>query len=579
MKAIFNKISIDFEYLNEIYTIKSDPYKTLSELKEIISRKMFPYPAGAHCFYKNMDLFDQEDDEISKIFPNKVKIKITLKKPQKEKSLKKSSQKRNSQVKVVSFDTIPISPISPRKDRTLNSKTIRKKNITNEIILPKIENIRMKGRQSCVLYNIKKIENNLNEEKENNNSENDSNEKDDITSYKKLIQLEGNEKEAKILLDKYKGKKIDYLLADKKEINDMNFLLSSLKSKNNNKYKLGNSFNISKSKLTNNKEKDKDNYFVKTELNNYNKFKLVKRDLESDDKDKKIDNENIAQENFDENYSCNSCKKNIISQYCINCNTFKCNSCIDLCKTYSHEILQINLNEDCFKIIMSYYDLINSNINNSIEEILQYKEELKIIDIKKSRDEIVSLINDVLNIYNEVINILENNIYKDKTVKKEMNKYEIESNKIKSEINDIIQKLNSYIKNEENISKPKYKMMNMQYFYNLLNEKGKSFNILTQNMKVFTLNHEINSNIEKSFNDMENIMKSMANLENPFSLSKELNIEYHKLIEIFNNSKRERKKMFMKRKTISLKGVQFSSFPHIGSDNASEANDDTRFNL
>ena len=502
MKAIFNKISIDFEYLNEIYTIKSDPYKTLSELKEIISRKMFPYPAGAHCFYKNMDLFDQEDDEISKIFPNKVKIKITLKKPQKEKSLKKSSQKRNSQVKVVSFDTIPVSPISPRKDRTLNSKTIRKKNITNEIILPKIENIRMKGRQSCVLYNIKKIENNLNEEKENNNSENDSNEKDDITSYKKLIQLEDNEKEAKSLLDKYKGKKIDYLLTDKKEINDMNFLLSSLKSKNNNKYKLGNSFNISKSKLTNNKEKDKDNYFVKTELNNDNKFKLVKRDLESDDKDKKIDNENIAQENFDENYSCNSCKKNIISQYCINCNTFKCNSCIDLCKTYSHEILQINLNEDCFKIIMSYYDLINSNINNSIEEILQYKEDLKIIDIKKSRDEIVSLINDVLNIYNEVINILENNIYKDKTVKKEMNKYEIESNKIKSEINDIIQKLNSYIKNEENISKPKYKMMNMQYFYNLLNEKGKSFNILTQNMKVFTLNHEINSNIEKSFNDI-----------------------------------------------------------------------------
>ena len=579
MKAIFNKISIDFEYLNEIYTIKSDPYKTLTELKELISRKIFPNPGNVHCFFKNMDLIDKEDDEISKIFPDKTKIKITLKKPQKEKSLKKSSQKRNSQVKLVTFDTIPVSPISPRKDRTLKSKTIRKKNITNEIILPKIENIRMKGRQSCVLYNIKKIENNLNEEKENNNSENDSNEKDDITSYKKLIQLEDSEKEAKSLLDKYKGKKIDYLLTDKNEINDINFLLSSLKSKNNNKYKLGNSFNISKSKLTNNKEKDKDNYFIKTEVNNDNKFKLVKRELESDDKDKKIDNENTVQENFDENYLCNSCKKNIISQYCINCNTFKCNSCIDLCKTYSHEILQINLNEDCFKIIMSYYDLINSNINNNIEEILQYKEELKIIDIKKSRDEIVSLINDVLNIYNEVINILENNIYKDKTVKKEMNKYEIESNKIKSEINDIIQKLNSYIKNEENISKPKYKMMNMQYFFNLLNEKGKSFNILTQNMKVFTLNHEINSNIEKSFNDMENIMKSMANLENPFSLSKELNIEYHKLIEIFNNSKRERKKMFMKRKTISLKGVQFSSFPRIGSDIASEANDDTRFNL
>ena len=34
MKAEFHKISIDFEYLEEIYTINSDPYKTLSELKE-----------------------------------------------------------------------------------------------------------------------------------------------------------------------------------------------------------------------------------------------------------------------------------------------------------------------------------------------------------------------------------------------------------------------------------------------------------------------------------------------------------------------------------------------------------------
>lgn len=68
MKAIFNKVSIDFDYLNEIYTIKSDPYKTLSELKEIISRKMFPYPAGAHCFYKNMDLFDQKMTKFRKYF-------------------------------------------------------------------------------------------------------------------------------------------------------------------------------------------------------------------------------------------------------------------------------------------------------------------------------------------------------------------------------------------------------------------------------------------------------------------------------------------------------------------------------
>ena len=165
MKALFNKISIDFEYLNEIYTIKSDPYKTLSELKELISRKIFPNPGNVHCFYKNMDLIDKEDDEISKIFPDKTKIKITLKKPQKDKPVKKPLQVRKSQVKIVSFETIPK---SPRKVHNVVSKTIRKKNITNEMILPKIENIRMKGRQSCFLYNFKKIENNLNERLNNN---------------------------------------------------------------------------------------------------------------------------------------------------------------------------------------------------------------------------------------------------------------------------------------------------------------------------------------------------------------------------------------------------------------------------
>ena len=574
MKALFNKISIDFEYLNEIYTIKSDPYKTLSELKELISRKIFPNPGNVHCFYKNMDLIDKEDDEISKIFPDKTKIKITLKKPQKDKPVKKPLQVRKSQVKIVSFETIPK---SPRKVHNVVSKTIRKKNITNEMILPKIENIRMKGRQSCFLYNFKKIENNLNERLNNNDLlDDDLNKKNNINSYKKLMDLEDNEWGVDNLLDKYKGKKIDYLITDKKEFNDMNFLLSSLKSKNTNKYKLGNSFNISKSKLTKNKEKD--NYNLNTEISmDINRPKTI--DVSLEDKEAKTNNENISSVDFDENYLCNSCKKNIVSQYCLKCNSFKCNSCIDLCKTYTHETLQINLNEDCIKIITSYYDIINSNFNNTVEEILQNNKELQIFDIKKSRDELVSLIGDVINIYNEIINILENEIYKEQLVKKEMIRYENDSNKIKAEINEIINKLDSYLKNEEDISKPKYKMMNMQYFFNLLNEKEKAFTTLTQNMKKYTLNSEINSNLEKSFNDVENIIKSLANIDNPFSLNNELNLEYHKLIEMFNNSKKDRKKLLIRRKSINMKGINFSNFPLIGTDKASVINNENLSNI
>ena len=572
MKSLFNKISIDFEYLNEIYTIKSDPYKTLYELKEIITRKIFPYPGNVHCFFKNMDLIEKEDDEISKLFPNKTKIKLILKKPEKDKLLKKQMQSRNSQVKVMAFETIPK---SPRKETHLKSNTIRKKNLSNEMILPKIENIRMKGRQSCVVYNAKTLKNNLKEKVKNNALyNNDLNKKNDIMSYQKLMQLEDNETEAFNLIDKYKGKNKDYLLTDKTELNNINFLLSGLKSKNTNKYKLGNSgnsFNFSNINQTNNK--DNNNYILNSERTSDNE-QLKKIEASSDDKESKDDNVNINSKNIDENYLCNSCKKNIISQYCLNCNTFKCNSCIDLCKTYSHEALQIDLNEDVFKIIMSYYDLINSKFTNTIEDILHHDKELQIFDIKKSRDELVSFINDVINIYNEIINILENNIYKDKYVKKEMIKYESESNKLKAEINEIAQKVNSYLKNEENISQPKYKMMNMQYFFNLLNEKGKTFSILTQNMRVFTLNSEINLNLEKSFNDMENIMKSMANIDNPFSLNKELNAEYHKLIDKFNTSKKDRKKLFMRRKSVSIIGGNIPSFPLMGLDKLYDVNNE-----
>ena len=550
MKTIFNKISIDFEYLNEIYTIKSDPYKTLSELKELISRKIFPSPGNVHCFYKNIDLIEQEEDEISKIFPNKTKIKIVLKKPQKDKPIKKQSLSRNSLIKVVTFNTEPKS--------SHQSEINNEKKFQSDMVLPKIENIRMKGRQSCFLYGIKKLENNLNKNLQNNifdDLRGDLNKKNEIGSYQKLIELDDNEMEAKTLINKYKGKKIDYLLTDKKEMKNMNFLLSGLKPKNNiqsnNKNRLGNSLSLPKSLFKNNKD-------------------ILNTELEQEIKKINISND---QNNFDENYLCNSCKKNIISQYCLNCNEFKCNSCIDLCKTFTHEILQINLNLDCYKIIMSCFDLVNSNINNTIEEILQNNKELKIFNIKKSRDELISFINDLLNIYNEIINILENEIYKENNIKKEMNKYEIETNKIKAEINEIIQKVNSYLKNEENISKPKYKMMNIRHFFNLLYEKRKTFNSLTQNMKVFTLNNEINSNLEKSFNDMKNIVQSMTNLDNPFSLSKELNAEYQKLNEKFNNPHQERKKMlFRRRNSISTNGSIFPNFPPFGADKTPDIN-------
>ena len=92
-------------------------------------------------------------------------------------------------------------------------------------------------------------------------------------------------------------------------------------------------------------------------------------------------------------------------------------------------------------------------------------------------------------------------------------------------------------------------------------------------MKVYTLNNEINSNLEKSFNDMKNIVQSMTNLDNPFSLSKELNAEYQKLYEKFNNRHQERKKMlFRRRNSVSTNGSIFPNFPPFGADKTPDIN-------
>ena len=136
MEKGFYKIRIDFEYLKEIYTINSDSYNTLSELKDIVSKKIFPSPGNLYCYYKNIDLTEKEDEEIAKIFPNKAKIKISLKKQQKEKLLKKLSISLDRQPKIVRFDTMPDSSIKDSNGSDLKSNTLRKRN--GSISLPLI---------------------------------------------------------------------------------------------------------------------------------------------------------------------------------------------------------------------------------------------------------------------------------------------------------------------------------------------------------------------------------------------------------------------------------------------------------
>ena len=387
------------------------------------------------------------------------------------------------------------------------------------------------------------------------------------------------EREIENIINKNKVNKSNSFSKDKIMFNDISIMLSNLKSKNFNEKILlnNNSLQFQKSKFYNNK----DNKIINSDKNIV-KQNLKQINISSDDIDTKINNRNNTpkdKEIIDENYICSSCKTNIIYEYCLNCNEFKCNSCIELCNENSHERLKIELNDDFFKNITSYGELIISNINNNLKEVKKYNNNLQIYDIKKHRDNLYSLINDILNIYNEVITLLENT-YKEKSIKKEMEKYEIESNKIKNEINEILHKANSYLKNDVDISKPKYKMMNMKYFFDLLNEKGKSFQLINQNVKIYSLNSIINSNINKCFNEVENLMKSLSNIENPFSLKGDLNKAYHKLLEKSNTYlKKDRKKLFMKRRSIQLDAIKLPVFSSIGAEKTSDVTNNKLLDL
>ena len=175
----FFKINIDFEYKDEIYSIKAEPYNTLVELKENISKKIFPTPRNIHCFYRNLDLYDKEDEQISMLFPLKKKIKIILKKPSKEKNNIKSYQyiksksngvDRKKIIPKIEFLSDSISPF--KKKIFLNKKNIIINNNNNNdklikkklLSLSSLENILKKRKQLNMLNSKNNIMENIGEE-------------------------------------------------------------------------------------------------------------------------------------------------------------------------------------------------------------------------------------------------------------------------------------------------------------------------------------------------------------------------------------------------------------------------------
>ena len=307
-------------------------------------------------------------------------------------------------------------------------------------------------------------------------------------------------------------------------------------------------------------EKIESNLDISTDKNEDKKEKSVNH-IQNNDIKTNNDNHNKKENKIlkDVNYMCSLCKNNIITDYCVNCNQFECTNCIEKCKSEKHKTLEIKLNEDCFEIVNSYGLFILSGIENETKNIEEYNKDFKLYDIKKKRDNLLSIINEIINLYSLISKILKI-MYKEKEVKIAYEKYNIDTKQIKEDINGIIKMANSYIKSDKSYNLPKYKLLNLKYFFNLINEKENNHQLLIEKMKVYALNSNINSNIEKSMNEIEDLLKKISEGEKPFGLEGTIKNEYDRLLKENENLKvsKEKKKIIGRRRTFALDSIDLS---------------------
>ena len=592
----FFKINIDFEYKDEIYSIKAEPYNTLLELKENISKKIFPTPRNIHCFYRNFDLYDKEDEQISMLFPLKKKIKIILKKPSKEKNNIKSYQyiksksngaDRNIIIPKIAFLSDSISPF--KKNILLNKKNIINKNNNNNnknndklikkklLSLSSMENILKKRKQLNMLNSKNNILENIGDEYFKGEDElfyylhkNKINEFK-LSSERKfgspINEKNENEIDTKTNFNtdrksRNKLKKLDRLSLFTKE-NKNHYNNIDLNYNNSNEIKTNKAF---KELNEIERERERESLKPQNKENIRTSFEPIEKNenSEHEEQEQEQEQDEDTQEIYDANYICSLCNKNMITDYCKNCNQFICNKCIEKCKSGKHQTTKIKISHDCFENINKYAQFILSIIEKKTKDIQEYDKELKLYDIKKKRDNLLSMLNEIINLYSVISSILKK-IYQEKEVKKAIQKYSTDSDKIKEEIGEIIKKADSYIKSDKNYNLPKYKVMNLKYFFDLINDKENNHKLITEKVQVYSLNSNINNNLEKSFNEIEEIMKKLSNKENPFDLTENLKNEYDKLIKENDlNVSKEKKKTFTRRKTVALDKIDLSKIkiPH-----------------
>lgn len=151
-KIDFKWIEINFEYKEQIITLKFEPYRTINYIREKIKNKIMDLPENFHFFYLGRDLIESNLEKIGNIFKNREKVTIKLIIPSDDKINSYSPKK------IFNYKYIDINHL-------LNNNTYKYKKIKNEE--KKIQNIIMINKSQSELkiklfQNKKIVEDNRN---------------------------------------------------------------------------------------------------------------------------------------------------------------------------------------------------------------------------------------------------------------------------------------------------------------------------------------------------------------------------------------------------------------------------------
>jgi hypothetical protein len=73
-KIDFKCIEINFEYENQVITIKEKPYKTLECVKEKAINKIINLPQNIHFYYLGKDISEYGKEKIGDYFKHRKKV-------------------------------------------------------------------------------------------------------------------------------------------------------------------------------------------------------------------------------------------------------------------------------------------------------------------------------------------------------------------------------------------------------------------------------------------------------------------------------------------------------------------------